>query len=261
MNNCPKCHHDVTSHNDGTCHVTQSGDVNGVQNFPGGCGCTFLQPDSICTACGKPFVCGNAKHAAHECRACWQRAFDEKTADSFSPLVVALHEHGLETPPAWNTGGGVMCLPFLFFEGEEQPYALFSDHAELMGAGIYMGDEASLMLTPDWEHEFLPIGDDWLPEGWATPGAAERTAAWFAEVVPIIREWWSTVTKRTEHHESAWGNYDELIVSFPALPVIPGTEVYAINLSEPACRACGWSQYGETDLLACPTCGAAFDWA
>lgn len=237
MTTCQSCHHDSLSHNTGVCRVMEMRSIDrGYEDYTaqGGCGCTALPLDMVCPTCAKPFVCGQAStHTQHDCWACYEAKKDEKDRDSFAPLVDALRQHGIPNVPdqPWNTGGNIMCLAIeMPHPSGFSPYIMFSDDAEWVGCGLYLDeDNASLSLDPTWGEEY---GDERFDLGWATPGLADRVAAWVESIWPALTAWVATVTLEPRPWESQWHNDPQVIWTLPeerpALPVLPDTEITTI---------------------------------
>lgn len=226
---CPACGHDRLSHNTGRCNIMKIARAGGAfeDYSPDGCGCTALGTDRTCPTCGKAFYCGEPEHALHDCYACYNRKKDLDDQMSFAPLVDELRKVGIPDVPdlPWNTGGNVMCLAVTLPlppgapENADKPYFLFSDHAELLGAGLYFGDGAWMNFSPDWADESKFGDDDYTWELWAAD-----TAAWFRPVYDAVAGWLAagglTLTTRQDEVGS-FGPYTLTEAEVHALPTIP----------------------------------------
>lgn len=234
---CPACGHMALSHNSGTCNVMKSDSLaRGFEDFgPNGCGCTALGTDRTCPTCGKPFYCGEPEHEAHDCYACYNRKKNLDDQLSFAPLVDELRKVGIPDVPdmPWNTGGNVMCLavqlplPPGAPADADKPYFLFSDHGELLGAGLYFGDGGWMNFSPNWAPEAEArreaAEDDSL---WAWEPYAARTAQWFRPVYDAVAGWLAAggLTLTTHTESSSFGDYvatEAVVNSLP--PMLAGT--------------------------------------
>jgi hypothetical protein len=144
----------------------------------------------------------------------------------FAPLIAALRSAGLNTVTTadiWNTGGNVMCLGLKLHPHPSgfEPYAMFSDDADLLGAGIYFADEASISVVPDWNEEY---GEQ---ATWRTPGLAWRTAEWFVSLLEAINEWIQFVPITKSPGAFYGPTYEPGAIH--ALPDLPHTLVEAVN--------------------------------
>lgn len=220
---CKACGHLARDHRPSGCDVIADS-THGT--YPGGgCGCTALAMNATCTLCGQPFVCPKPDaHDPHECWACWQRGIRSEADERFAPLTYALRERGIPVDGPVNTGGWVMCLqvdlPAVTSEQgvTHRPYVYFSDGAEWVGAGVYLDDSGrGLSLDPSW------YGDIEAVDGWATPGLADRTADWFANLYPALCAWATSTRYTSTHERTSWGEYDTIEAHYadediPAFP-------------------------------------------
>lgn len=226
---CPSCGHSRDSHNSGVCTLTGVMDATGYHDFPGGCGCTALGTNAVCQTGGEPYYCwlkGTEGHPdQHDCYSHWRQGMDDDTEQRFAPLRYALEQRGIHPDPVWNTGGNIMCMAVQLNEGGQYPYIMFSDEAEWIGFGLYLGDNAeSVGFDPDWVAEYP---DPWDTGGWATPGLAERTGDWVAAILPAIRVWLAdAVTVEESEPRLFFGSMvTDVTATWAAAPVIAGTNV------------------------------------
>jgi len=234
-NDCAACGHDPQSHNDGTCHVTAVGTRDGVTRYPGGCGCTAMPFDAICTTCGKPYVCALG-HEPHECLACYNAAKAERDAASFGPLIDALNARNIPVSPSdiWNTGGNVMCLPLPVTEDPSGPYVMWSDDAEYIGFGIYPDtDHPGLFASPADVSDVT--GDESRPQesySWAYRDNAERAADFAMRAIPEVVRWLAedvTIEATQEPDRFTGGTYTYTTATYDRLPVIADAIVEDFN--------------------------------